>query len=180
MNRYDERMQELRGEIIRASKGAQPIKLSDESLQSIERTIGHSLSTDYREFLRDYGCYGLYAFFRCGRSLGGEWGSIRAFYGLTPKDLLYPDSSYPLYDTTLDLLYNYEGFKNLKPVELLPIGDDPGGSQICLAIAGDHIGSVYFWDRVEAWSTTDYFGIYFVANSFDEFMRLLMNEEEFE
>ena len=47
--------------------------------------------------------------------------------------------------------------------------------QICMAISGENKGSVYLWDRTEAFEAEDYTNIPLIAQSFDEFMELLVN-----
>lgn len=173
MNRYDQRMKELGATIPYADTGGQELTLSEAELQSIEAKISYSLPLDYREFLHNYGGYSVYAFFPCEPYEGGDANIISGFYGLMPKD--HPSIHYSF---TLDIIGMYDALSLYKPVELLPIGDDPGGSQICLVLAGEHKGAVYFWDRIEAWNTEDFTGVHFIASSFDEFIHLLKNEDE--
>lgn len=174
MNRYDKRMRELRAEMVRGRQGVQPITLSEADLQRVEREIGHPLPPDYREFLRDYGCYNLFVAFWCREMYGtGDWGGISLFFGLIPEN----SSPWP-YEVTYDLLWTYNVLKRYAPFGLLPIGSDDGGNPTCLAISGGHIGAVYYWDRTVSWDASDGSGIYFIADSFDEFMQMLKTQEE--
>ena len=62
------------------------------------------------------------------------------------------------------------------PEELVPIAHDPGGNQICIAVAGPKTGAVYFWDHEEEADddeTPGYDNVYLIANSFNEFLNSL-------
>lgn len=41
------------------------------------------------------------------------------------------------------------------PDGVLPIADDAGGNQVCLAVAGEFPGSVWFWDHEQRWFTSN-------------------------
>ena len=77
------------------------------------------------------------------------------------------------HDSDYDLLDNTEVFQNRVPADLLPIAFDPGGNLICLAVSGEKRGGIYFWDHNDEsmpGETPDYHNVYFIANSFDEFI----------
>lgn len=40
-----------------------------------------------------------------------------------------------------------ESFRGAIPADVIPIGNDPGGNQICLGVKGERFGKVYFWDH---------------------------------
>jgi hypothetical protein len=50
-------------------------------------------------------------------------------------------------DVNLDDAYEVLVDAGRMPAFLLPIGDDVFGNQICLAVAGDNVGAVFFWDH---------------------------------
>ena len=165
---------------MRAELGAKPIILMEEDLQRIENTIGHSLPADYREFWKDYGGYGVCGFFQFSTPYHWEeGGGISVFYGLMPEEPCLA-SGHRLYAIEQDILSNYKWFHKQLPPELLCIGDAGGGHRTCIAVAGGNKGSVYYWDRVEPTTPDSYANIPLVARSFDEFMQLLMTEDEFE
>jgi hypothetical protein len=173
MNRYAEVMAKLNAEVVRAGVGFRPVSLTDESIKDFETLIGHSLPWDYREFLGEYGFYGLEAEAN-SPALNGVWiGCITVFYGLFP----YDDKSYP-YGAEFDLAEMYNAFEGYCPPELLPIGDDSGQGLFCLALEGENRGAVYFWDRYVSPIGNDYSGITLVAKSFDDFMRMLQVYED--
>lgn len=82
-----------------------------------------------------------------------------------------------------DLIYKRGVFDGRVPHNLLVIGSDPGGNQICLSVGGNDYGKVYFWDHeneVEEGEEPDYRNVYLVANSFDEFLESLQDESVLE
>lgn len=62
------------------------------------------------------------------------------------------------------------------PPELLPVAPDPGGNFVCLGVAGDARGKVYFWDHEREHYPTDWSNVDLVADSFDAFLRGLTPE----
>ena len=63
------------------------------------------------------------------------------------------------------------------PDELCPVASDSFGNQICMAMSGDKMGTVYFWDHEgeidpeDEEGTPDWWrNVHFVANSFNEFL----------
>jgi hypothetical protein len=76
-------------------------------------------------------------------------------------------------DVDYDIVENAQVFRNRMPTELLPIAFDPGGNLLCLAVSGDNIGKVYYWDHEDEYppgETPDYHNLYFVANDFDDLL----------
>lgn len=45
------------------------------------------------------------------------------------------------------LIYQLKQYKNRIPSEMLPIGNDPGGNLLLIALKGSSRGGVYFWDH---------------------------------
>ena len=74
------------------------------------------------------------------------------------------------------------------PEELIPIGDDGGGNQICLCVSGEHTGCIYYWDHEmectgggtyeDGTPITMWDNCHFVANSFTEFLDSLHEDED--
>lgn len=62
------------------------------------------------------------------------------------------------------------------PPELLPIASDPGGNLVCLGVAGDARGKVYFWDHEHERYPTGWSNVDLVADSFNAFLRGLTPE----
>jgi hypothetical protein len=68
------------------------------------------------------------------------------------------------------------------PKNLLPIASDWSGNLICLSINGDDFGKIYFWSHeeegeLESGKSPDYHNVYFVSNSFTEFINGLYEFE---
>jgi hypothetical protein len=89
------------------------------------------------------------------------------FYCINPGDM---------YDLVAN---NHELLRSRMPPELIRIGEDPGGNQICLAIKGPKKGSVYFWDHEneapdgeEPW----YENVYLLADTFEKFVDSLYGD----
>lgn len=188
MNKYEQRVKELRGRFINSfdeellsSLTAERClslasefgdlqspdhreKLSENEMQDIERNIGHVLPSDYREFLMDFGGY---SFSNVRYPVKKEENEVKTaelsyFYGLKVG-------------TTADLLRTYRGdvANQVMAPELLPIATSGAGSRICLFLTGEREGSVHFWRQEQAVVPYDYSNLYAIANSFDEFMNVL-------
>jgi hypothetical protein len=57
------------------------------------------------------------------------------------------------------------------PGEVISIGDDPGGNQICIGISGKYIRNIYFWDHeTECTAMSD---LVLLSDSFDKFFNNL-------
>lgn len=149
----------------------QPV--SDADLKNYEEKIGIEFPQDYKEFLKEYSGQ---SFEREPRFPyledypGGKHGIFSIFYGIMPGD------SYDL----IEAVNTYKGRINN---DLLPIGEDPGGNIICLAVKGENSGKVYFWDHEEEKvvpndSKTDDTNLYLVSNSFADFIQSLQLPEE--
>jgi hypothetical protein len=80
-------------------------------------------------------------------------------------------------DYNLGLSKNIMLFIHRIPKELIPIGCDGCGNQICLGVAGERYNKVYFWDHEEEMDGEEtepwYDNIYLIANSFEEFINKL-------
>lgn len=63
------------------------------------------------------------------------------------------------------------------PKNLLPIGEDPGGNVVSLSVSGPDKTKVYFCEHereAEEGDAPNYDNVYFIANSFDDFLDNLM------
>lgn len=98
------------------------------------------------------------------------------------KDSSIVDCLYHLHsrDSTNCLTRKYKVFRDRMPPEIIPIGSDPGGNQICMAITGKHYGTIYFWDHeCEAdEEKPSYSNVHIVASRFSEFLSSLEKSEE--
>lgn len=145
-----------------------------EELADYERAIGHRLPDDYRRFLVD-----------CN---GGFIGGRYWFQGKGPdgRDVEagvhhiggFRDESY------FSLTWHRGCSEGRIPSALVWIHDDPFGNAICLGVAGEHRGRVYFWDHEnepdEDWdgSVEAAGNLTLLADSFTEYVAGLRRLEE--
>lgn len=132
---------------------------SDARISEIEKELGISLPLQYRNFLLRYN------------------GGHPIPDGFVFKEAPYGDSCVAWFlaiDSELsNFVETFECMRDRMPRELIPIADDPGGNQICIAVAGPNTGAVYFWDHeheVDEGDVPTYQNISLIANSFDEFI----------
>lgn len=63
------------------------------------------------------------------------------------------------------------------PTGILPIGHDPGGNYICIALTDENYGQIYFYDHEEpnedSNGNVNWNNLYLVAKSFSEFLNKL-------
>jgi hypothetical protein len=139
--------------------------LGEESLDHLENEIGFCLPREYRTFLGTYnGGYPEPDVFDF--SDGREGSSVNQFYGLTIKD------------NSRNILSVRNTFLNRIPARYLAIACDPGGNQICLAMAGEDEGTIIFWDHeleAEDGEPPSSENMTMIANSFNEFIEKLRN-----
>jgi hypothetical protein len=81
-----------------------------------------------------------------------------------------------------DLGQRYQMFRGRMPPELLPIGSDPGGNQICLVCAGERAGQVVFWDGAfaadpDAGEEVGWGNVFRIADSLGDFFRCLEEDD---
>jgi len=154
--------------ITRFRNSGPPIEEKD--IVELEHKLGVTLPADYRAFLlRTNG----------GRptpeeSFGDEeFGSMMAmFYAAKHEDI------------TVNIAQEQYAFNERIPEDLLPIGEDRGGSQICIGIGQGNFGKVYFWsmddeEDLEEGEKPDYRNVYLLTNTCDEFRDTFDDSEIF-
>jgi hypothetical protein len=127
-------------------------------VQAFEAQVGARLPDDFRRFLLQYN--------------GGK--PLPSGFRMALRTGPYADSLVH----SLDSLYD-EDICNLEstvrwqrvPFGVITIGCDPGGNGICLVIAGERRGQIWFWDHEHEMHPPDWSNMDFVAPSFDAFMR---------
>ena len=164
MNRYASKMKELNATPI-GFPTEQPIHLSEDDLQEAERQLGTRLPEDYREFVRDFGVFGVPTVIFPVRSNPDDIdvGSPESFKGIVRETRRI------VWDIVSNYKSNCESY-----------GDDPtwstnwlviadaGGGSVVLSIKGEDKGAVYYY-----LNATGNYTAYLIADSFDEFMQLL-------
>jgi cell wall assembly regulator SMI1 len=136
-------------------------------IDKMEENIQYKFPEDYRKFLETYN----------GGFVSPDKIEINHQQGRTTVDILYGimDSSSG-YDH-LDLEKNFNSKKHQIPAGVLPIGHDPGGNYICIALTEDKHGQVYFYDHEEpneeSHGNVNWNNLYLVAKSFSDFLSKL-------
>jgi hypothetical protein len=75
-----------------------------------------------------------------------------------------------------DLVINFIAYRKRLPDDTVPIGFDPGGNLICLVkINGDW--KVFFWDHEVENDPPEISKMFFIKNSFSEFINCLESED---
>ena len=140
-----------------------------EKVNAFEQQINVKLPKNYVEFLLLY---------NGGRFKQEVYSMIEPIYGTSGVSEGGISWFYTLAeDYHYNLFKNYQTFKKRIPKELIPIGSDSCGNQICLAVGGDNYGKVYFWNH--DWENDDdeqepdYSNVYLIANNFTEFVNKL-------
>lgn len=107
--------------------------VSEETLTAHEAQWGYTLPADYRLFLRTYnGGEPEPSIFKFKDKSGGS--NLRALLGINGSK----------HDDTQDYMRTYT---DRLPTRFHPIGYDSGGNVICISVAGDDRGKIYFWDH---------------------------------
>ncbi len=163
--------------------------LDDRHIKRIETQLGYRLADDYREFLRDYGgiIFDNDLLFSMNQDGCLTEGSIFMFYGSTDQETLADNYLQGRRYFCLEDGYKwYPGLQLVRdistpvdemewPEELLPIGSDAGGNEICLALFGLRPRAIFWWRNSPF---PDAQNLYLIADSFDEFMQILKNMDE--
>ncbi len=161
------KLEELGGE-LHGSRAADPEK----EVEALEKRLGTRLPSTYRRMLIEYGGD---IFLSNGALFYTEEPSPWA--GENGEEAMELDGFYGVgqHHTTLSgMIDSLSGVDQMLPDGVIPIGDSPFGNQICLAIAGDDNGAIYFWDHEYEEGT----GLYRAAPSFDAFLEMLEPDPE--
>jgi SMI1-KNR4 cell-wall len=141
-------------------------RLTPADLDAFEARNGLSIPEPYRRFLLEHnsGQPDPDAF-DCTDGAGGtDRRMVHWFFGIDC-------SEYYSLDYEIATYYRRKRI----PQDLFPIACDPFGNLILMGMPGPREGKVYFWDHnweAEPGDPPAEDNIYFVANSFDEFMNL--------
>jgi cell wall assembly regulator SMI1 len=143
--------------------------LNESTLARFEKHLGNQLPHDYREFLlKSNGGQPTddlsFAFTEDGKPSGSV---VSEFYSLAEES------------ERITLQKGIDTFvkRNRMPAWFLPVADDAFGNQICLSLAKENFGSVFFWDHEREPDVSDECGsmlnVSLIARSFSEFLNLL-------
>jgi hypothetical protein len=177
------------GSLKPAAGGDKFIPLPDDQVKTLEVTCGAPFPQLYREFITTYGASTFPGIIRFNPihplpttvSLDGK-GLFDVFYGAES-----------VAGNSLSLEKRIRYYAGRIPTNTIPIGDDGGGSQICLGISGDWINRIYYWDlQNEPPDEEDYLEDYgelmpweikfqnthLIAETFEDFLSRLEISEE--
>ncbi len=136
-------------------------RLSEQDIAEAEEELGLSLPVQYRDFLSKHnGGHPEPNAFPIENNPSDDHGLVHYFLCVKENDV------YNLVDWV-------KRFHDRIPSGFLPIAVDPGGNLICLSTIGKNAGKVYFWDHEEEareGEVPGYDNVYFIANSFSEFL----------
>lgn len=134
----------------------------ESAIVALEQRLATHLPVSYRQFLFDInGGRPEPNAFKIQDNPNDTHGLLERFFSLDDADADY------------DISDNIDVFQNRIPGNLLPIAFDPGGNLLCIAVSGENVGKIYFWDHndeCEIGAVPDYHNIYFVANDFSELL----------
>ena len=122
----------------------------EELLAQIEQERGIHFPTAYAEFVQEFGgcAFGKPVDFPCQTCR--ERHTIGFFYGAGKKEQFTLQRVLTIYAPVL-------------PRELLPIGEEQGGNQICIAHSGPDSDKIFWWNRRDE-------GAHVVANSLGDWI----------
>jgi hypothetical protein len=147
--------------LLNTSEGGPP--LPEEEIRSFERVLGMVLPLLYREFLlATNGGRPERDLFEIKGLAGNALGRVHVFFGLND----------PVESCNLD--WNLEVFRDRIPKGLLPIATTEGADKICLAIAGEQAGAVFYWDGYARAGEREF---YLLADDFASFTSMLYADE---
>ncbi len=140
--------------------------LTANTIVKFEKNVGCLIPPSYRKFLliHNGGKPNPCEFTIVGKNNSQDAIAVKYFLGIN-----FPEK-------TLNLEYVLSAYYNRLPSNLFPIARDPGGNLICIATTGTNIGKVYFWEHefeVEDGEIPSYENVYFIADSFEEFLSML-------
>lgn len=169
-------------------KGFKP--LSETEIDGLETRLECRLPDAYRQFLLKYGASSFH-----GTSDDDPFVYFRS---ITPLPDYIADGGLAIFDAFFgahndtkqahSLLKRIDFYQERMPSTLIPIGDDGGAGLICLSIAGNDYGQIFYWDQAdEALSEEEYLedydeprppealyqNLYLVASSFTNFLKQL-------
>lgn len=151
----------------------QPIALAD--IEEIESLSGLILPAEYKEHLvRFNGGRCKPNVFYYDEYEGMATSSVHRFYAVNSL------GGYDLKESVL----RYKIHEKKIPEYMFPIACDPRSNVICISCGEGDYGSVYLWDHElelkyeEDDDDEEYFDLYFIADSFEEFIDGLVTSKE--
>jgi hypothetical protein len=87
------------------------------------------------------------------------------------------------HDNFVDYIIDVKLVEKRLPHHMIPIAHDSLGNLICLSCGNEDYGKVYFWDHEDEVDysisdDSDYSNLYFISNSFTEFLNSLYADDD--
>jgi hypothetical protein len=144
--------------------------LSKRQIAGLEKKIGYSLPKEYQAFLEKHN----------GGYAHGE-NAFRYKYKRGPYTESRVNELLPVTAEFGDLPERYLRLSRdgRIPKRLFPFANDPFGNLICISLAGNDRGAVYFWDHENEpdEGEKEFHNIHLIADSFGEFVSGLVAPE---
>ncbi|GIK67151.1 MAG: SMI1/KNR4 family protein [Chloroflexota bacterium] len=143
--------------------------ITDADIQAVEQQLNIKFPDDYRRFLLAHngGRPEPEIFLIPDHPIPNQSSILNWFYSIDPSDYYY------------NILKMVKVFADRMPPEFIPIGCDPGGNQICLVVAGEDKGMIFFWDHEQEMDEGEpptYDNLFFIADSIDDLLNNRLSE----
>jgi len=143
--------------------------IGENDIDELEQKLGVTLPPDYRAFLL--------------RTNGGRPVPEDAFGDEDTGSMMNMFYAVKHERISFTIAQEKRAFRSRIPEDLLPIGDDAGGSQICIGIGPDNYGKVYFWrmydeEDLDEGEKPDYRNVHLVSETFSEFLDTFREYED--
>lgn len=139
-------------------------QLTSEELEDAEKRLHVAFPSEYREFLLKH---------NGGRPTPKSF-EFKDTHGNDSDSLIHFFLAiYNGYDDNLEIEYRARVEEDRLLPHFVPIANDPFGNLICLSVAGEDLGKVYFWDHEIEPETAGYENMSLIADSFTEFLNKL-------
>ncbi len=143
--------------------------ITDADIQAVEQQLNIQFPDDYRRFLLAHN--------------GGR--PEPSVFDIIEGESAFTDSMVDWFycidpgDYHFHIVKKAKVFKDRMPPEFIPIGCDPGGNQICLVVAGEDKGMIFFWDHEQEMDEGEpptYDNLFFIADSIDDLLNNRLSE----
>lgn len=147
-----------------------PIELDD--IIQLENECDISFPEEYKNHLLNYNGGSpepnIFSFTENGKKTNSR---INYFYAINSGE----------FDDLKEVIETFKITEKRMPTHILPIAEDPFGNVVCISAGKIDYGYIYFWDHENEVdygiaNDDDYSNLYFIAESFTEFINSLKSE----
>ena len=133
------------------------------NIKRFEEKYNVILPKEYKVFLLEYN----------GGDADPNVFSISDEHGESALNILYGLDAVSEYD---DLSNVFDSLEGELPRELLSIGDDSGGNQICIGVSGKYVNKIYIWMH-DVEEDEHMANVFLLSGNFNEFLASLYEVE---